>query len=330
VGRTIAGLSLRFGPEPDGSRAPFQDPTLPAGFHQLADERRWAESTPDSRRQLAEHLLPFTGVTAGDLEGQWADALELRARYRGLAHRAFWTTALDDMPDKLFRVLSTVHNIRGTTSEAERVFAGMTEETRGRKAPQTSGRAGRIMFIRHHARAHPDLARLAEEAVTVLKRNLLQSGGRGQRQWKPKIVVYRPQRASARHNSALDDVEADMSDSYHEDSDTDRPLPDLPVDLDEALLAGGRFALSTVNNVLGGDRTRQPPGVLEDDTPSEADVRLAVDDLLNPPTDSDSTVTTGATSPSADSFATTSSLIQRLKERHRLPQPPPPPRSSPT
>ncbi|MCP4573819.1 MAG: hypothetical protein GY838_15790, partial [bacterium] len=61
VGRTIAGLSLRFGPEPDGSRAPFRDPTLPAGFHQLADERRWADSTPDSRRQLAEHLLPFTG-----------------------------------------------------------------------------------------------------------------------------------------------------------------------------------------------------------------------------------------------------------------------------
>ncbi|MCP4574070.1 MAG: hypothetical protein GY838_17050, partial [bacterium] len=92
VGRTIAGLGLRFGAEPDGSRAPFRDPTLPAGFHQLADERRWAESTPDSRGQLAEHLLPFTGVTAQELEGQWADALELRARNRGLAHRAFWTT----------------------------------------------------------------------------------------------------------------------------------------------------------------------------------------------------------------------------------------------
>ncbi|MCP4656493.1 MAG: hypothetical protein GY856_13860, partial [bacterium] len=75
VGRTLAGLELRFSAEPDGSRAPFRDPTLPDGFHQLADERRWQQSTPATRRELAEHIRPFTGVTPEELESQWGDAL---------------------------------------------------------------------------------------------------------------------------------------------------------------------------------------------------------------------------------------------------------------
>ncbi len=90
LGRTIAGLGLRYGPDPDGSKAAFQDPTLPAGFHELADERRWEHSTPASRGKLAQHILTFTGVSPEELEAEWEQALELRNRYRGLAHRRFW------------------------------------------------------------------------------------------------------------------------------------------------------------------------------------------------------------------------------------------------
>ncbi|MCP4659578.1 MAG: hypothetical protein GY856_29595, partial [bacterium] len=271
VGRTLAGLELRFSGEPDGSRAPFRDPTLPDGFHQLADERRWQQSTPATRRELAMHILPFTGVSPEELEGQWGDALQLRAAYSGLAHRQFWTTTLDQMPDRLFRVLSTVHNIRGTSVEAERVFADMTFETRGRKSASGSQRAGPIIFIRHHAAGHPDIAKLADDALVLLKRKMLLKPGRGNSKWRPRINWWRRIRPSQRRD-ALDEAEANMSDTYRsdqsegEEEEEEDKDPDL-VDAAELLLgkAVGR-AFNSGEDILGTDQPAAAPAVEDEDS----------------------------------------------------------------
>ncbi|MCP4658135.1 MAG: hypothetical protein GY856_22215, partial [bacterium] len=351
VGRTIAGLELRFSAEPDGSRAAFRDPTLPHGFHQLADERRWEHSTPETRRELAVHILPFTGVSAEELVGQRAQALDLRARYSALAHRRFWETALDEMPDKLFRVMSTVHNIRGTSVEAERVFAGMTFETRGRKAPSASKKAGAILFIRHHASAHPDLGKLAEDALVLLKRKMLLSTSRGKSQWRPRVMWWTTRRGSGRRD-ALDEVEANMSDTYRSDDDDDDDDDDDAEgddedadsegddDAAEVVLAGARRALLSVDAVLGTEQTRQAPPVHDEDTMSEADLSAALEELIKAAEGgrrrgSDTSGSTAGTSTSGETGATTSSLIQRVKDRRRAPDPgqepacdppPPPPR----
>ncbi len=113
-----------------------------------------------------------------------------------------------------------------------------------------------------------------------------------------------------------------MSDRSCSSDDSDGEAPD-------EVLASARRALSYVDEVVGADRTRHSVVADHDDDPTSADLSSAVDDLLRPPADSETSRPTGATSTSGESGATASSLIQRVKDRHRAPvggaAPPPPP-----
>ncbi|MCP4654188.1 MAG: hypothetical protein GY856_02095, partial [bacterium] len=148
---------------------------------------------------------------------------------------------------------------------------------------------------------------------------------------------------------ALDDVEGNVSDTYRSDDDDedegaegDDADSDGDDDAAEAVLAGARRALWSVGAVLGTDQSRQAPPLDDDDRMSEADLCAALDDLINAAEGgrrpgSDSTGSTAGTSTSGETGASTSSLIQRVKDRHGAtdpgedpacgpPPPPPPPR----
>ncbi len=121
----------------------------------------------------------------------------------------------------------------------------------------------------------------------MLKRNLvLAKDKKGKSFWRPRVTWWKVNRVSGRRD-ALDEVEANMSDTYRsEDSDGDDD--DISEgDAAEVLLAGAGQALLSVDDILGTEQARQAPPVRdEDDTPSEADLRAALDDLMSPAAES--------------------------------------------